>query len=243
MRAALLRDLLSALRASTTTATSEIRARHSALVVAGLFARAKGGTDRDRGLDDQISLVAEYAYLQGVLDARAAHGLDRVELVWTGPVTGPSAPRSTRQVLTEIIAGSTRYVMLAGYRFSGPSADGSAVVDRVRAAAERSIRVTLIVDHDEMNRHALASVRWPSANLPRILTWIPSEGTHALLHAKITVVDDRLALITSANPTRSGLDRNIELGVLTHGSIALKLREHLAALERTGVIGPYDLKR
>lgn len=45
---------------------------------------------------------------------------------------------------------------------------------------------------------------------------------HGDLHAKFFIFDDRLALITSANPTRKGLRANLEVGILTDDAAVLE---------------------
>ncbi len=58
---------------------------------------------------------------------------------------------------------------------------------------------------------------WPFGEPCPALYYDPrtaSPGTFATLHAKCVVVDERLALVTSANFTGRGHARNIEVGVL-----------------------------
>jgi len=51
------------------------------------------------------------------------------------------------------------------------------------------------------------------------------------MHAKVLVIDDRLALVGSANLTGAGLERNLECGVLVRGGpLPRAMRDHLLNL-------------
>jgi len=59
------------------------------------------------------------------------------------------------------------------------------------------------------------------------------------MHAKITVADRSVLLVSSANLTQSGVDTNIEAGLLVHGGAApLRAAEHLARLVADGRLVP-----
>lgn len=66
------------------------------------------------------------------------------------------------------------------------------------------------------------------------------EGTYASLHAKCLVVDNRHALITSANFTDRGQTRNIEAGVLIEGPFALTLASQWRRLVDAGMVERYS---
>ena len=56
------------------------------------------------------------------------------------------------------------------------------------------------------------------------------------LHAKCVVVDEAISLVTSANFTDRGQDRNIELGVQVHdAAFAHRLVEHWRSALAAGV--------
>jgi phosphatidylserine/phosphatidylglycerophosphate/cardiolipin synthase-like enzyme len=57
----------------------------------------------------------------------------------------------------------------------------------------------------------------------------------AALHAKILIVDDRIALVGSANFTSRAMDTNLECGILIRGGAEPRaIREHLAELHARG---------
>ena len=65
----------------------------------------------------------------------------------------------------------------------------------------------------------------------------PSATLFALsnLHAKVFVADDKAAIVTSGNLTRSALDSNLEYGVLIHETgIVNQIRNDLLCFARLG---------
>ena len=74
----------------------------------------------------------------------------------------------------------------------------------------------------------IGQVRANRASSTTRARWSP-DGPEGVLHAKALVVDDELALVTSANLTEAALDRNIEMGVLVRdrafaGAVAAHFR-------------------
>lgn len=60
-------------------------------------------------------------------------------------------------------------------------------------------------------------------------------GRGAKMHAKLAVADRRLLLVTSANLTQSGVENNIEAGLLIRGGTApQRVAEHIGALQASG---------
>jgi hypothetical protein len=162
-----------------------------------------------------------------------------VELIWTGPSVLGSELRSTRQVVSEILRESQRYVLVVGYQLRSAMREGdSNVVEEFLDAARRGVRFTFVLNEDEANFAALDLARWPPSNRPRVLTWPQPGDQFASLHAKIVIADDERALITSANLTFHGLRRNIEVGVLVRADIVVQLRRQFVELERERVLIP-----
>jgi len=65
------------------------------------------------------------------------------------------------------------------------------------------------------------------------------EGPAGVLHAKALVVDEQVALITSANLTEAALERNIELGILVRDpALASSIALHLRTLIERGLLQP-----
>lgn len=68
--------------------------------------------------------------------------------------------------------------------------------------------------------------------------WAPAaRPAGARMHAKVAVADHMALLVSSANLTSSGIDKNIEAGILVHGGTApVRVVEHFTELTATGVL-------
>ena len=63
---------------------------------------------------------------------------------------------------------------------------------------------------------------WPGERKPAVYydpRSLEPDGPEGVLHAKAIVVDERAALVTSANLTEAAFDRNIEVGILTRDQL------------------------
>lgn len=181
--------------------------------------------------------------LEGVPCAEAERVLDAVlferdkqpappQLVWTGPGPVHAAVRDTAVTLAQLFGRARRRVIVAGYSFDHGH-DIFAPLHRVmvehEVTADFFVNIA-IKDHEraqlatEEGQHALVTKRvaeflaqnWPGAPFPTIhYDDRPVTTTvFASLHAKCVVVDDAEALVTSANFTNRGQERNVEVGAL-----------------------------
>jgi phosphatidylserine/phosphatidylglycerophosphate/cardiolipin synthase-like enzyme len=65
----------------------------------------------------------------------------------------------------------------------------------------------------------------------------PDQKARAAMHAKVVVVDRKVAFVSSANLTERAQERNIEVGALIREeSLARQLAEYFEGLEREGVL-------
>jgi cardiolipin synthase A/B len=173
--------------------------------------------------------------------AEEMEGRGAIDIVWTGPATASAPPRLTAAVLQELIrtANVTLHILtFATYRVQS-------VLDDLAAAAGRGVAVTMIAETvddsgGKLTRDVIALYReipslalytWPRAKRPAVGNGV------AAMHAKAAVADSGTALISSANLTGSGLDSNMELGVLVRrGDFASALVRHLHELISMGVL-------
>lgn len=183
------------------------------------------------------ALGGDKSLLAAVLGAIGAAGHRNehlVEVVWSGPVADGMQGRSTRAVAAELIDSATLRVHVATYS----ATRSSPYVTSLKAAIARGIEVTLVVDlaHQADAVEMLASELSGSTILdlqPR------DDGQYAVMHAKLVLVDDRVALVTSANFSESAADRNLESGVIVRDpNVVRGMREHLDALLAAGVLMP-----
>ena len=164
------------------------------------------------------------AVLGAVIAERTSRPVPRLELVWTGPEARVSAARDTAVVVRELFSRAQRRVVVGGFVFWGADEMFAPLHQAMR---DRRVAVELFlhlpdqpgVAPAEAARHgveAFSAESWPfGAPYPRIY-YDPRtvSGSGVSLHAKCIVVDERWALVTSANFTERAHTRNIEAGVL-----------------------------
>ena len=95
----------------------------------------------------------------------------------------------------------------------------------------------------DIKRDSLASASLDIAALLRLGAASPASRVIALpsLHAKVYVADETAAIVTSANLTRSGIDRNLEYGVLLDDPALVRaVRDDMLEYARLGSEAPTD---
>ena len=175
------------------------------------------------GLDGRAVL----AVIDAVLAERRRPEEVTVDLVWTGPDVAGSTARDTAVVVRELFARAQHSVLVAGFSFD----HGADIFEPLhRAMKDRAVDASVFLDlpraprtEADVGAHARREIddflikNWPFGSpIPR-LYYDPrtiEPASTASLHAKCIVVDDRRALVTSANFTRRGQERNVEVGVL-----------------------------
>jgi cardiolipin synthase A/B len=172
---------------------------------------------------------------------------DLSRLVWTGPEAPGSYPRSSRQIVREIVMGAQKEIWLTAYWIAGPR-DGEGIVnDIVELLANASVRgldVALALDgyqraSGETNFDVLRALWPPGARFPRLYTWSEASlDPYLKLHAKALVADRADALVTSANLTMHALERNMELGVRLKGRLAHEIAAQLDSLVSSRILTP-----
>lgn len=179
---------------------------------------------------------------------------ERLELVWTGPDAPGPVSRDTSVVVRDLLASATRSVLVATFAVH-QGRDVFAPLARV--LTERpALRVRLVLNIprpylDERSDDALvtAAVRrlfedeWPGAGRPEVYydprALSREARERASQHAKCVVVDERVALVTSANFTEAAQERNLEAGVLlADAAFARRLEGHFDALIVAGLLRP-----
>lgn len=157
---------------------------------------------------------------------------DRVSLVWSGPSDAQFASRDTSVVVQDLFKQARRSVLLMTYAFDrGEKARKVFEVLADRMTEQAKLEVTFCANLQPFHASAesptnaiarfVAEFRaevWPWPTLPRVYydpRSLTQQGKErASLHAKCLVVDNKVALVTSANFTEAAHERNIEAGVL-----------------------------
>jgi cardiolipin synthase A/B len=192
-----------------------------------------------RELLTRLERGADTSYLAGALDGAAsaaerAHSRQSVDVVWTGPESEITASRLTAAAVVDLIAAAQREILLVSYAIHRDRRISAAL----RAAAARDVSITLVAETHADNRSYrsesvpfagidMLRLHWPKARRPR----------DATLHAKIIVVDDRIALVGSANLTSSAMEANLECGILIRGGPQPRaIRDHITGLYAAGCL-------
>jgi cardiolipin synthase A/B len=202
-----------------------------------------GGPVVRRECDELVARLgrSDPAYLAGVLDGAAAtaersHKRQSVEVVWTGPSSDVLTSRFTAATVTDLIAESRRELLLVSYMVHRDRV----LTDALTAAAGRGVTITLVYERHEDNRQfSSEAVPFPGVEAIRLHWPRGSRPSRAALHAKVIVVDDRVALVGSANLTGQAMDANLECGILIRGgSQPRAIRDHITGLTVAGILRP-----
>ena len=150
------------------------------------------------------------------------------DLVWSGPEVPGVPARDTRRVFEEMVNEATRSIWLSTYAFF----DGKKAFDRLARRMDEieMLEVMLLLNIERRRNDSTVAedlvrrfadrfwgTEWPGARRPQVYydpRSLEPDGTKGVLHAKVMVVDERRAFITSANLTEAAFDRNIEAGLL-----------------------------
>jgi phosphatidylserine/phosphatidylglycerophosphate/cardiolipin synthase-like enzyme len=180
---------------------------------------------------------SEPGYLAGLLTG-ATRAIERARqhqslgVVWTGPESGINTGRLTAATVIDLIAEARREILLISYATRTEPAISAAL----SAAAGRGVEITLLVERHADNP-AYVSVETPFRGLDAIrLHWPHGQRLlGASLHAKVIVVDDRIALVGSANLTSRAMETNLECGILVRGGPQPRaIRGHITELRASG---------
>ena len=175
-----------------------------------------------------------------------------VDTVWTGPDVSGSEVRRTEAVVIEMLSSARVEVLVVGYWLVNQTRQIKSLVDLLIKRARDGVEVKFVLDPGKKpegpdNLSAL-NTQWPDnlANAPReVFTWSEKQHKHfkqgelqydRKLHAKVIVVDQQDALVTSANLTQAGLLGNLEMGLRIKGPKAKSVSRHFNLLIEEGVL-------
>lgn len=175
-------------------------------------------------------LIAEEGdgpYAAGVLTGRldVLEERPRITAVWTGPESDCDSGRLTLAVVADLIDEAQQEILLVSYA----SYPGERVRQALRAATDRGVAITLLLERNLDNPNftghgdpfpglAARRLAWPASARP----------VGASMHGKVLIVDRRTALVGSANLTGHALERNLECGLLLRGGdVPARMADHL----------------
>jgi hypothetical protein len=184
---------------------------------------------------------------------QAQRRADAADLVWSGPEAPGSVNRDTAIVVRELFEEAQHSVLVASYAVdAGEKARAIFEPLALRLDRGESLNVHLVVNigrahgrrepADAIVAEWTADFRtgvWPGRVLPPVF-YDPRAlnvggAVRACMHAKCVVIDERSALVTSANFTEAAHLRNIEVGVLLRDAvIARQISTEFMAQVQTG---------
>ncbi|WP_308298846.1 DISARM system phospholipase D-like protein DrmC [Streptomyces sp. GESEQ-35] len=192
---------------------------------------------------DGVASSAAAAYLHGLAAGHALRAKEQeISLVWSGPSSHRVPVRTTSRALLQLVEAAQQELLLMTYS----ATRYTPLTNALDAAVGRGVHIDVVVETLQGAGSALSGTEPASAFLevPGLRVWHWPLGNRAepgaKTHAKLALADRRVLLTTSANFTQSGVDRNIEAGVLiTGGSVPARTSEHIQELQRTGVLQRY----
>ena len=171
--------------------------------------------------EPRVSMDMLHAMLATGLKARSrsSAGENRVEMVWTGPSRISLGIRNTHPVIDEMLESATpeERITIVGYRITRGAGK---ILDRLNACLRSGVKVNIIMDRNRANLHEIDRC-FPGKSLvrPTIYTRMGKEHKFYKVHAKVIIIGNRQALVSSANLTGLGTAVNFEIGLLVNGPV------------------------
>jgi phosphatidylserine/phosphatidylglycerophosphate/cardiolipin synthase-like enzyme len=178
-------------------------------------------------------------YLAGLLDGTAraverAHHHQSVDVVWTGPESGVATSRLTAATVIDLIEQAHHEILLVSFATQTEPGISAAL----EAASARDVSITLLAErHADNPSYSPAGIPFPDLDARRLHWPAAQRPPGAALHAKVIVVDDRIALVGSANLTSRAMETNLECGIVIRGGPQPRaIHDHIIGLHATGIL-------
>lgn len=175
-----------------------------------------------------------------------------IDLVISGPEAPGIVNRDTSVVVRELFTHATKSVLVVGYAVYQGLSVFEALARRMDEVPELDVQLFLNIAREDRDAtpaeiivsryvHRFRATQWPEGSrLPQVFYDPRSldENKRSSLHAKCVVVDAEHVFVSSANFTKAGHDRNIEVGLLISSRhLAQGISSHFLTLkEHQGLI-------
>lgn len=173
-----------------------------------------------------------------------------IDLVTSGPEAPGIANRDTTVVVRELFAHAKKSVLVVGYAVYQGASVFEALAERMEQVPDLDVKLFLNIarpDNDTTPAEIIVSKfaqrfrdsQWPkNSRLPEVF-YDPrsvAEDKRSSLHAKCVVVDSEQVFVSSANFTKAGQERNIEVGLKIESPwLAGRLIRHFQLLHEHGL--------
>lgn len=169
----------------------------------------------------------EIAKIIDILSESLSRNKEHIELVSTAPNSFKINVKSTRTELEKIIKNATDSITITGYSISEYFDE---FLDLIIEQSKKGVLVRMFINNYEKNE-TIARLNHYKGKFFRIYNYRDEDDKKAALHAKIITVDGKISLISSANLSYHGLEKNIEMGCLVYSSkIAKDIKDLLETL-------------
>ena len=202
------------------------------------------------GFDEQQIAITLEMLLCDRTDGRKAE--PSIELVTSGPEALGIANRDTAVVVRELFAHAEQAVLVVGYAVYQGTSVFEALAHRMEQISDLDVQLFLDIarpDKDTTPPEILVSrfaqrfreSQWPKdCRLPAVFydpRSVDNETpVRSSLHAKCVVVDAEHVFVSSANFTKAGQERNIEVGLKIQSPwLAQRLIRHFQLLHERGL--------
>ncbi|MDF1843526.1 MAG: DISARM system phospholipase D-like protein DrmC [Rubripirellula sp.] len=190
-----------------------------------------------------------FCVIQTILDDRqSGRGSEPpIDLVTSGPEAPGVANRDTSVVVREMFTHAKKSVTVIGYAVYQGQQVFEALAKRMEEDPDLNVRFFLDIARSNQDTtsseilvskyaHRFKSKQWPTGSrLPEVYydprSISDDEKVRSSLHAKCVVIDGRDVFVSSANFTKAGQERNIEVGLRIESQwLAARLTNHFESL-------------
>ena len=148
-------------------------------------------------------------------------------LIVTAPNSFKLKNQTTYAQIEKLIDSAKKQIIMTGYSISNYFDD---FIDKLIAKSTKGVLVQLYLNEFE-NTVLESKLKIYLGKFLRVYTFNKDDDRMAALHAKIITIDDCKSLISSANLSYHGLEKNIEIGcVIESQKVATDIRKLLEQL-------------
>jgi phosphatidylserine/phosphatidylglycerophosphate/cardiolipin synthase-like enzyme len=134
-----------------------------------------------------------------------------IEFVGTFPTNIDSDLRKTISVVRQIILEAEKSILITGYSISEFINE---IIDLLLTKSRQGINIQFFIDKG-INEHVFFDTKLRNANF-KVYKYKRNENFSSL-HAKIIIIDNKKAFVSSSNLSYNGIVNNIEIGTLVTG--------------------------
>lgn len=137
---------------------------------------------------------------------------EKIFPVFTLPTEYQSSLMMTKSEMIKLITTAKKSIYVFGFFLTGHASE---VIDALKEASGRGIKIIFIADSIDKFVTPLEKI-WKSGSLPScyVINKNSEHGSELKMHAKTIIIDECRLILTSANLTHYGLNKNVEFGVI-----------------------------